>query len=203
MPRIKQAVPTDLFNLAELGVQRIRNFCTRNNITCPSVEYVHKSDWLFDHCAYYRPTYIRICLSMCAYPASELAVRNWNWPGCTTDRTPFGVLAHELGHHCDREASVVKGKYGGDFSMAVRHWSGEAPLTSYCPNDGEWFAEHFRLFVTNAALLEQLRPKTYKKIREVYTPVSHPTDVEFELGINVPDRIIANVLKKVRSIVKS
>lgn len=202
MPRIKQAMPTDLYELAELGLQRINNFCNRNSIPCPTVDYVNKNDWPYEECAFYRPTYIRICLTACARPASELAVRNWNWPGSTTDRTPFGVLAHELGHHCDMLASKVKGKYSGDFSMNVKHWAGEAPLTSYCPNDAEWFAEHFRLFVTNAALLEQLRPKTYKKICEVYTPVSYKQDWEFELGLNAPDRIVANLAKKVMSISK-
>lgn len=39
--------------------------------------------------------------------------------------------------------------------------SGELPITSYAPNPAEWFAEIFRLFVTNHGLLKQLRPKTY------------------------------------------
>ena len=32
-------------------------------------------------------------------------------------------------------------------------------LTGYCPNDNEWFAELFRLFVTNPDLFRHLRPK--------------------------------------------
>lgn len=32
-------------------------------------------------------------------------------------------------------------------------------LTSYCPNDNEWFAELFRLFVTNPDLFERVRPR--------------------------------------------
>jgi len=37
----------------------------------------------------------------------------------------------------------------------------EPALTSYCPNDHEWWAEMFRLFMTNSDLLRLVRPKTY------------------------------------------
>ena len=34
-------------------------------------------------------------------------------------------------------------------------------MTGYYPNDNEWFAEMFRLFVTNPDLLRLLRPCTH------------------------------------------
>lgn len=37
-------------------------------------------------------------------------------------------------------------------------------ITSYAPNAMEWFAEIFRLFVTNPDLLKLIRPKAYKAI---------------------------------------
>jgi hypothetical protein len=58
------------------------------------------------------------------------------------------VLAHELGHHVDG----AHGAAGGRFARSWRATTESAPLTSYCDNDNEWFAEHFRLFVTNPSL---------------------------------------------------
>jgi len=54
----------------------------------------------------------------------------------------------------------------------------------------------FRVFVTNAALLEALRPRTYEVLVSRWTPISKP-DWREELGANVPDRIVANLEKKV------
>lgn len=55
------------------------------------------------------------------------------------------MIAHELGHHADWVRSDQKGRYFGGFSIATRKRCAEAPITSYCPNDAEWFAEMFRL----------------------------------------------------------
>lgn len=78
----------------------------------------------------------------------------WSWPGYIADRTPFGVYAHELGHHVDRLLGYPSGR--------LRQASGEPPITSYAPNPSEWFAEMFRLFVTNPDLLWLVRPATYR-----------------------------------------
>ena len=53
-------------------------------------------------------------------------------------------------------------------------------LTSYCPNNAEWFAEMFRLSITNSQLLQQLRPRTYK-LKVQWLKV---------LGDDVPERIV-------------
>jgi hypothetical protein len=66
------------------------------------------------------------------------------------------VLAHELGHHVDKQ----HGAAGGDRSHRWRPTDPES-LTGYAPNDNEWFAELFRLFVTNPDLLKAIRPKIY------------------------------------------
>lgn len=42
----------------------------------------------------------------------------------------------------------------------------EEPITSYSPNVQEWFAEMFRLFVTNPDLLMMIRPMTYRDFIE-------------------------------------
>lgn len=151
------------------GQARIELFCRANDLQVPEVRPVHKSDWPFAVCAYYRPTYINICLDKCANIGQH--GMQWSYPGYIADRTPYGVLAHEIGHHCDRERSVGKGPYFGEFSIQTRKASGEKRLTSYCPNDAEWFAEMMRLFITNSDLLRLLRPKTYSILSKHFAPV--------------------------------
>lgn len=129
----------------------------------------------------------------------EVCGRNWNWPGSSTDREPYGVIAHEVGHCADwfrsGDEGLPRGAYGGMVSRLLREESGEKPLTSYCPNDAEWFAEHFRLFVTNHALLAILRPRTHSLFMERWKPVSHD-DWRVELTDAVPARIIRAILNK-------
>lgn len=182
-------------SLYKTGLNLIKEFCEANTITVPDVVLQHTTG--FSACAYYRPTYIVIGLSQCASCCSDTQVRNWNWPGSVTDRTPYGVLAHELGHHCDVISSVDQSehKYIGTYSKTVYEGSGEKPITSYCPNYGEWFAEMFRLFVTNPNLLKQIRPKTYKLIRAKFLPIKELPWRE-RLGSKVPSKIIRTLKNK-------
>jgi hypothetical protein len=83
----------------------------------------------------------------------------WSWPGYIIDRTPYGVHVHELGHHVDRHFWHA--------AHRLRKQSGEAPLTGYCPNSAEWFAEMFRLFATNPGLLALVRPVTYQALQDL------------------------------------
>lgn len=187
-------------SLCERGIRRMEEFCKLNpKLSIPTVTLQSKEKWHFaPTCAYYRNTDgIQMCLPLTAHVAKEPIVRNWNWPGNTTDRTPYGVIAHELGHHADWSSSIRRGGYTGNFSIEMRLISGEKPLTSYCDNDGEWFAEMFRLFVTNAALLKALRPKTYDLMVKRWHRVGGD-DWEKELGGNCPARIVENLKKKIK-----
>lgn len=169
------------------GVQHIDKFCRVNHLVSPRVDVADGASWMFSACAYYRPTYISICPDACAN-IGEYG-RQWSYPGYSTDRTPYGVLAHEIGHHVDYTRSEVKSRYYGDYSVKVRTASrGEQQLTSYCPNDAEWFAEMFRLFVTNPDLLRILRPKTYAIIESEYEPIV--TDRWDEVLRDAPTRTI-------------
>lgn len=152
------------------GVELMKVFCSANGMETPDVDVVtDRRRWLVRACAYYRPTTISICPAKCAVIGRGGA--SWSYPGYMVDRTPFGVIQHELGHHVDWTLSESRGRYGGDFSSRLRSISREPPLTGYCPNDWEWYAEMHRLFVTNPDLLHAVRPRTYKIIREVLTPV--------------------------------
>lgn len=185
--------------LFQRGIARIGNFCEANALPVPLITPVNASVWWFDVCAYWRPNEIVICLEKCATAAPDVECRNWNWPGSTTDREPFGVLAHELGHCADWHNSERRGEYFGNTSVEIRKASGEKPLTSYCPNDAEWFAEHFRLFVTNHALLRLLFPKTHALFSERWKPVSDE-DWMKELGPTVPARIIRTLTNKIAKV---
>lgn len=148
------------------GRKLIADFCDANGISCPDIVTYDVEDWMFSVCAYYRNNKIHICLPKCAHVGT--ANRAWSWPGYITDRTPYGVLAHELGYHVDvtlgsaREEEEPLNGYSSTYSAACRERSKEPKLTSYCPNNAEWFAEMFRLFVTNPNLLKYVRPSTYE-----------------------------------------
>lgn len=89
----------------------------------------------------------------------------------------------------------IVGNYSSKYSEIVMNESGEKPLTSYCPNPAEWFAEMFRLFMTNAKLLECVRPKTFRLFTDNWAFVSHP-DWKEELGPDCPRRILKALANK-------
>jgi hypothetical protein len=137
--------------LFEVGLEHITNWCRANGVAPPRVE-THTGAPDFGVCAYYRDGVIHIWIKSCA--ALGRTGRIWSWPGYVVDRTPYGVLAHELGHHVDWQ----HGPRGGYRSHVWRPLDAK-PLTGYCPNDNEWFAELFRLFVTNPDLFAHVRPQ--------------------------------------------
>lgn len=138
-------------DLFEAGKRHIALWCALNGVTMPKiVTRTGKPD--FGTCAYYRDGQIDIWVNSCA--AIGVAGRQWSYPGYCVDRTPYGVLAHELGHHVDKQ----HGPRGG-FRSHVWRPLDAAPITGYAPNDNEWFAELFRLYVTNPHLFNLVRPR--------------------------------------------
>lgn len=120
---------------------------------------------------------------------------DWNCMVSGGEFWPLDPRAEEV-HITDIAHALKRYRYSGNLSIQLRAQSGEKPLTSYCPNDAEWFAEHFRLFVTNHALLALLRPATHALFMERWKPVSHD-DWQVELGPGVPPRIIQAALNKI------
>lgn len=181
-------------------------FCKLNNIPAPVINVIKKEDWHVGACAYYRPDTpamrkwttpgINICLDLCGRPCTENEVRNWTWPGSVTDREPYGVIAHELGHHCDWLTGEKKWEYGSEYCEQVMKESEEAGITSYAAeNPAEWFAESFRLFLTNPDLLRMVRPLTYDILLARWRPVIVGKWLGV-LGDNVPSKIVKTLLKK-------
>ena len=181
--------------LYERGCNRVREFCETNNVHCPEIVPIDKDHQLatIDACAWYRQNTISIKIWDCAAIGTGGAA--WSYPGYVIDRTPFGVLAHELGHHIDREWSETKYSYSGNYSKDLQNLTQEKPITGYCPNHAEWFAEIFRLFVTNPSLLRNLRPITYKQIRLRLKPVE--TRQWATVLARAPDRTVAMARKKI------
>lgn len=181
--------------LLDEGIALMEQFCDVNGIKVPSVQLHETSVWRFGVCAYYRPTQIEICLGKCA--SIGVAAMAWSYPGYTVDRTPYGVIQHELGHHVDVQHSTKIDRYRGDFGENMRAISGEKPISGYSPDYGEWFAEMFRLFVTNPDLLKHLRPVTHGLLLEHFTPVI--TDAYDVVLANAPQRTQDACKKKVAS----
>lgn len=136
--------------LFDRGGLHIGLWCELNDIKIPTIVESEEPK-KYGTCAYYRDGAIYISVGACAAPGR--AGRQWSWPGYVVDRTPYGVLAHELGHHVDQQ----HGPAGGFLSHVWRPLDAD-PITSYAPNDNEWFAELFRVFVTNPHLFRLVRP---------------------------------------------
>lgn len=179
-------------SLLSRGKDLMAQFCAKNDLPAPAIEEANPDTWAFGVCAYYRLNLTTISVKHCA--AIGYAGMQWSFPGHSVDRTPYGVLQHELGHHVDVFSSTRKGRYRGDFSIAMRARVGEEPITSYCPDDGEWFAEMFRLFVTNPDLLSKLRPRTHAEMMERFKPVF--ADSWRERLAGAPDRTILSIERK-------
>lgn len=158
--------------LYRAGLELMEDFCSLNKIKPPKVESVPSSDrrYHLGSCAYYRASKICIMVGKCASPG--MGGMAWSWPGYAIDRTPYGVIQHELGHHVDEAISIMPIRHKMDlFSYWVHDKSKEQPLTGYLGTDGEtktfymeWFAENFRLFVTNPDLCLRLRPKFHNAL---------------------------------------
>lgn len=176
-------------------MERMRAFCELNDLPVQVMFSAAADDWRLGTCAYWRPDGIHIAVSKCAWPG--LGGRAWSWPGYVIDRTPFGVIAHEMGHAADHGKSTRRGNYYGDYSMRMRERTGEKPITTYAPNDAEWFAEIFRLFITNPDLLYCLRPKTHQALMADFKPVETNSWEIVLTGWGAPARTIDMARKKI------
>lgn len=180
------------------GRALMTQFCVVNCLAEPEVQ-VYQELWGVSACAFYRAGKISIHPPSCA--SIGQGGQAWSYPGYFIDRTPYGVIQHELGHHVDRLMGEDKGLYFSEFSVRARHDSGEDKLTNYCPNDAEWFAEMFRLYVTNSDLLKYLKPVTHALIAKHWKPVIERPWREVLAG--APVRNLAQCVKRGRAAVQA
>lgn len=199
--------PRDRNELFILGLRRVEAFCALNGLVRPAVHAVLRREWSVSACAYYRPDTprtrkwlstpgINLCIELCQVPCGDAATRNWSWPASAVDREPYGVLAHELGHHVDWLAGERKGAYYSEVCELVKTEAQEPGLTGYAnENPAEWFAEAFRLYVTNHSLLRALRPRTHAALKRRWQALG-PDDWLPPLGSNVPERVVKSLVNK-------
>ena len=109
------------FQLEQWGRKQVIAFCKLNSIPVPKITAIEDGDWRVGTCAYYRPDEgIKICINLCAKPCGDAWGKASSWPGADTDRTAYGVLCHELGHHVDYLSGISKGTYFSDYSDKVK-----------------------------------------------------------------------------------
>lgn len=195
------------------GLELAQRFCAANAIAMPKVtriEPAHPYYRLVGSCAFYRPQLgINIAVDKCANRGH--GGRAWSWPAYTVDRTPYGVIQHELGHHVDHsksEPAKSRDDVQSLFSWKIHEASKEPPMTGYLGTDNnaptffmEWFAEIFRVFVTNPDLCYKLRPRFYAAITERgIRPVVECTWREVLTGFDAPERITGQAEKKIKAV---
>src|SRR6266542_543457 len=93
-------------DLFELGRTHIASWRALNEVDVPRIN-MRTGHPEFGVCAYYRDGEIEIWVQSCA--AIGRVGRQWSYPGYVVDRTPYGVLAHALGHHVDRQHGPAGG----------------------------------------------------------------------------------------------
>lgn len=192
------------------GLSLMRSFCARNSVPSPIVARLAKTDRLYQlaTCAFYRPTTISIMVEKCAL--NGFGGRAWSWPGYAIDRTAYGVLQHELGHHVDHTRSAPA-KSRDDvqalFSWKIHEQSREDPMTGYLGRYEnyrpthfymEWFAEIFRVYVTNPDLCRRLRPRFVAAMELAgFSPVVDKNWDAVLQGHGATERIISQASKKI------
>ena len=130
----------------------------------------------------------------CAAPVTNPGNRRWSYPGYKTDRTPYGVICHELGHHvwCDMV---------GHPEMQ-RMWAAKARATkkvsSYEPSKEESFAETMRLFLTNPDLLRRAFYPRWEYLTAGLELIPAETRDYLEVLADAPEGIINAARKLVR-----
>lgn len=190
--------------LAEDGEKMAYKMCALNDLEFPKFTIVACDDRIVKlkamgtaTCGFYRrrsyfcaSPEIVVSWSHCAHIGSSGMA--WSYPGYVIDRTPYGVIQHELGHYWF-DLQRMNGKDAVGEMVAVS--SSEEPITGYHPNPEEKCVEMFRLYVTNPNLLAQIRPNAYAWLRERIATVE--TRNWKEILSNAPERTIQQAEKKI------
>lgn len=173
--------------LYERGVETASKFCQRNGFKLPTFHPMTSEDQQrfvrrLGTCGFYRHHQVTVAPALCAAPAGPARSRMWSYPRYKIDRTPLGVVAHELGHYVDH----MMGYPSGGMGCKAR------PISGYEPNASERFAETMRLFILNPNLLEEGSPERYKFCRQTLglRPVTTSTWADRLRSAGAPDRFI-------------
>lgn len=105
--------------------------------------------------------YVFVNLDRCAWPVWKPKLRSWSWPGYKTDRTPVGVVAHEVGHY----VSNLMGKEQDGEAWRALITKHKKTVSGYEPVPSEAMAETMRLFILNPQLLRMALPERYQFVQ--------------------------------------
>ena len=113
----------------------------------------------------YTHGYVFVSLERAAKPQVTPRNRSWSWPCYKVDRTPVGVVAHEVGHYVGEHlrqkmnkivAHNTRNIWGTIVCQKIK------PITGYEPTVDEAGAETSRLFILNPDLLHQGNGERYR-----------------------------------------
>lgn len=148
--------------LAERGLALAIQFLNKNGMAHPQVvKLMSMAPFLASSpkgsygCGMYSPNSRTIIVSEqdCARVSPGQPMQ-WSFPGYTVDRTPMGVMAHEHGHYVDHARGYPSDRKEWKALRSER-------ISNYEPNSSEAFAESFRVFLLNPALLKVVAPGRY------------------------------------------
>lgn len=150
----------ELFNI---GLEHIQRFCDANGIDVPDVKTETRNIRAYG--LFYPSNTIHINMKLCKPPVRTPGYA-WTFPGYVQDLTPYGILAHELGHYI----SDILGK---DFRKNFFNIKRIEPNVTSADERGldEKMAEAARLFITNPDLLRRGRPVRYEIFENHYKPI--------------------------------
>lgn len=142
--------------LAEKSVEHIQDFLKKNNLPVPEFimhEYPDAKN-KFQKVGHYSRKEGKVYLNVAntRNPVMNPGGMQWSYPGYKVDKTPLGVLAHEIGHHIDHSMKFDENSFP---------YKGEK-VTGYEPTVHEAIAESLRLFILNPDLLKTVAPKRYQ-----------------------------------------
>jgi hypothetical protein len=151
-------------HLLSAGLELAHDFCKLNKLEVPKVIIDNSMDDSF-YGIFYWNNVIYINRKLCR-PIVKVPGHDWSFPGFVEDLTPYGIIAHEMGHY-------ISDQLGKSFRKNfVKLKSREENISDRDDkNVDERMAEAARLFITNPDLLKQGRPLRYSIFSEYYTPI--------------------------------
>ena len=145
-------------DLFDAGMLRASDFLKRNRILIPIVRKSSSLTATGDYTSAGGGK-VRINVDRSATPTKNPDNYRWSFPGYKIDRTPYGVVAHEFGHHVDATLDFPSRRL-------PRGWK-QKRISGYEPNNAESFAETMKLFITNPDLLRAGAPIRYRYLQKL------------------------------------
>ena len=146
------------------------DFLIHNHLPVPEYKLVDDfiEDDLYYACGCYKDKTKTVYVCLKKTGSLGKAGRQWSWPGYKIDRTPYGVVAHEVGHHVDFTFIRSKQFNKEQRNEATRVFTiKKEKVSGYEPVPHEAFAESMRIFITNPDLLMLCCPNRYDYIVNV------------------------------------